>query len=253
MPGVDDPSSLAGLRPCPPPGAPWVLAQTWLDTCLLHWPVEVEDLRRAVPAVLPLDTFEGRAWLTMTPLFVRGSHPRLVPPFGPWASFPELNLRTYTTVGGRPGIYFLTLDCASAVAVAAARAIYRVPYRLARMAMRREGARTVFGSRRVGPGPLPARVVVAYAPVGEPVTAAPGSLDHWLLERYCCYGVDRLLGVLRTEIAHPPWRTHRAEVELRENTLLRAHGLAVEGAPLAHLARRQDVRFWAPRRARAAR
>ena len=240
----------AGHRPWPPPRSPWLLAQTWVDTCLLHWPVETEALRRAVPEELPLETFEGRAWLTITPLFIRASRPRFVPPLYPWASFPELNLRTYTTVGGKPGVYFLSLDCASAVAVAAARAIYRLPYRLASMSMRREDGRTVVRSRRIGPGPLPARIAVAYKPVGEPVGPAPGSLDHWLLERYCCYGVDRLLGVLRTEIQHPPWRVQGAEVELRENTLASAHGLPLHGEPLAHLCRRQDVLFWAPRRAR---
>lgn len=240
----------AGQRPWPPPRLPWVLAQTWVDPCFLHWPVDVEALRRAVPVELPVETFEGRAWLTITPLFIRASRPRLVPPLYPWASFPELNLRTYTTVGGKPGIYFLSLDCASAVAVAAARAIYRLPYRLARMTMCREGARTVLRSRRIGPGPLPARIAVDYERLGEPVNAASGSLDHWLLERYCCYGVDRLLGVLRTEIQHPPWQISKAAVEVRENTLASAHGLPLDGEPLAHLGQRQDVLFWPPQRAR---
>jgi uncharacterized protein len=239
----------AGHRPWPPPRSPWVLAQTWEDPCFLHWPVEVAALRRAVPPQLPVETFEERAWLTITPLYIRASRPRLVPPLYPWASFPELNLRTYTTVGGKPGVYFLSLDCPSAVSVAAARAIFRLPYRLASMRMRREGARTLQRSRRIGPGPLPARLAVGYEPVGDPANAVPGSLDHWLLERYCCYGVDRVLGVLRTEIQHPPWQIRGAEIELRENTLASAHGVPVHGEPLAHTCQQQDVLFWAPQRA----
>jgi uncharacterized protein YqjF (DUF2071 family) len=242
-----------GHRPWPPPRSPWVLAQTWLDTCFLHWPVEPEAVRRAVPHELPIETFEGRAWVTITPLFIRASRPRLVPPVFPWASFPEVNLRTYTTVDGKPGIYFLSLECASAVAVAVARAIYRLPYRLARIAMRREGPRTTVRSRRIGPGPRQVGLAVGYQPVGDPVTTAPGSLDHWLLERYCCYGVDRLLGVLRTEIQHPPWRVRGADVEVRENTLASAHRLPLQGEPLVHLGDRQDVLFWAPRRVRVGR
>ena len=81
-------------RPWPPPRSPWVLAQTWVDTCFLHWPVEPEAIRRVVPDELPVETFEGRAWVTITPLFIRASRPRLVPPVFPWASFPEVNLRT---------------------------------------------------------------------------------------------------------------------------------------------------------------
>jgi len=240
-----------GHRPWPPPRSPWVLAQTWVDTCFLHWPVEIEAVRRAVPEALPIETFEGRAWVTITPLFIRASRPRLVAPLYPWASFPELNLRTYTTVGGKPGVYFLSLDCASVIAVAAARAVYRLPYRRARIAMGREGARTVVRSRRIGPGPLPAELTASYAPVGAPVNATPGSLDHWLLERYCCYAVDRLFGVLRTDIQHPPWQVREAEVEVRENTLASAHGLPLLGEPLVHLGLPQDVLFWAPQRARA--
>lgn len=241
----------AGHRPWPLPRSPWVLAQTWVDTCFLHWPIEAEALRRAVPEGLSVETFDGVAWLTITPLFIRASRPRLVPPLYPWASFPELNLRTYTTAGGRPGVYFLSLECASAVAVAVARAIFRLPYRLARMTMRRQGARTVLRSRRIGPGPLPANIAATYEPVGDPVGAAPGSLDHWLLERYCCYGVSRLLGVLRTDIHHSPWQIRRARVEVHENTLASAHGLPLRGEPLAHLCQPQDVLFWAPRRAGA--
>jgi uncharacterized protein YqjF (DUF2071 family) len=239
-----------GHRPWPPPRAPWVLAQTWLDTCFLHWPVEVSALRPAVPGRLPIDTFEGRAWVTITPLVIRASRPRLAPPLAPWASFAELNLRTYTTVGGRPGVYFISLDCASAVSTAAARAAWRLPYRLARVAIRRDGERIVVRSRRVAPGPLPADFAATVAPAGEPAGAAPGSLDHWLLERYCCYGVDRLLGVLRTEIHHPPWRVRAAGAEVGENSLAAAHGLRLEGEPLVHLTLRQDVLFWPPRRAR---
>ena len=208
-------------------------------------------MRRALPHGLPVETFEGRAWVTITPLFIRASRPRLVPPLFPWASFPEVNLRTYTTVNGKPGIYFLSLECASAVAVAAARAIYRLPYRLARMTMRRDGQQTTVRSRRMGRGPVRAGLAVGYEGAGDPVSPAPGSLDHWLLERYCCYGVDRRLGVLRTEIQHSPWRIWGADVELRENTLAGAHGLALRGEPLAHLGCRQDVLFWAPRRTRA--
>jgi uncharacterized protein len=225
-----------------------VLAQTWVETCFLHWPVDAEAVRRAVPRKLALDTFEGRAWVTIAPLFIRASRPRLVPPVFPWATFPEVNLRTYATAGGTPGVYFLSLDCPSVVSVAAARAAYRLPYRLARIAMRREGPRTAVRLRRIAPGPRPAGLALAYEPVGEPGHAEPGSLDQWLLERYCCYGVGRLLGVLRTEILHPPWRLRGADVDLLDRTLGEAHGLPLEGPPLVHLGCRQDVLFWAPRR-----
>ena len=39
------------------------MAQTWEDLVFAHWPLPIELLRRVVPAVIPLDTFEGQAWL----------------------------------------------------------------------------------------------------------------------------------------------------------------------------------------------
>ena len=39
------------------------MAQTWHDLLFAHWPVETQAVRRLVPAELPLDAFEGHAWV----------------------------------------------------------------------------------------------------------------------------------------------------------------------------------------------
>jgi uncharacterized protein len=44
-----------------------------------------------------------------------------------------LNVRTYTTIDGKPGIWFMSLDAASPIAVIGARRTYRLPYFKARM------------------------------------------------------------------------------------------------------------------------
>ena len=49
-------------------------------------------------------------------------------------------MRTYVTAGGKPGIWFVSLDAASRVAVFAARRAYRLPYVHAHMARQRHGA-----------------------------------------------------------------------------------------------------------------
>src|SRR4051794_11071808 len=127
-------------RPFPLAPGPWVMGQTWIDLLFAHWPVPEETLRRAVPAGIPIDTFDGSAWIGITPFEVVAAHPRAVPPL-PWLSrFPELNVRTYTTIGGRPGIWFFSLDAARALTAAAARATYRLPYRHARMEIARTPA-----------------------------------------------------------------------------------------------------------------
>jgi uncharacterized protein len=65
-----------------------------------------EALRRAVPAELPLDAFDGRAWLGITPFEVSGLRTIGTPPVPVLSRFPETNVRTYTTVDGKPGIHF---------------------------------------------------------------------------------------------------------------------------------------------------
>lgn len=75
--------------------------------------------------------------------------------------------------------------------------------------------------------------------------AAPGSLEHFLTERYCLYAVGPDGGVSRTEVHHRPWPLQRAEAEIWENTMTAAGGVPVSGPPaLLHFARRIDVVVW---------
>jgi uncharacterized protein YqjF (DUF2071 family) len=218
------------------------MGQTWVDLLFAHWAVPEATLRAVVPAAIPIDTFEGSAWIAITPFEVLGAHPRGLPPL-PWLSrFPELNVRTYTTIDGRPGIWFFSLDAARAAAAAAARLTYRLPYRHARMAIARSGARIDYRSRAVG-----ARAVLraAYEPTGPATYAAPGTLEHFLTERYCLYAIDRRGRVRRADIHHAPWPLQPARAELAENTMTAPLGVRLpEQEPLLHYAARQDVLVW---------
>ncbi|MGH7129980.1 MAG: DUF2071 domain-containing protein, partial [Planctomycetaceae bacterium] len=49
-------------RPWPVPDGPWVMTQRWHDLLFMHWPLAPQVLRPLVPAALPLDTYDGRAW-----------------------------------------------------------------------------------------------------------------------------------------------------------------------------------------------
>src|SRR3954469_16227562 len=192
------------------------MGQTWLDLLFAHWQVPVAAWRDPVPPRAPLDTFAGSAWLGITPFEIVGARPRGVPPL-PWLSrFPELNVRTYTTIGGRPGIWFFSLDAGRLAAAVAARATYRLPYRHARMAITRAGDEIGFRSHaRAAPAALRAR----YEPAGPAEPPVPGSLEHFLTERYCLFTVDRRGRVRRADIHHPPWPLQPARAELAENTM----------------------------------
>jgi uncharacterized protein YqjF (DUF2071 family) len=94
-------------RPWPLPERSWVMAQTWTDLLFAHSGVAPESLRSVLPQQLPLDTFDGHAWIGVTPFGVRNLRLRSAPPVPCLSAFPEINVRTYVTVGGKPGIYFL--------------------------------------------------------------------------------------------------------------------------------------------------
>src|SRR4051794_40801514 len=255
-----------GHRPWALPDAAWVMAQSWVDLLFCHWPVDEAQLRAHVPASLPLDRFDGRTGLSITPFEVQGTRPRggLPPPV--LSRFPELNVRTYVVRDGKHGIWFFSLDAASALAVAAARGLYRLPYLRARMRIARDGGWVDYRSERSDPRGEPARFEARYrgergAPRGGRPRSGPrprggggvppperGSLEAWLVERYRLYTVDDGGRIFFGDIHHRPWTVQDAVLELRANTMTAPHGIALDGAPLVQFARRQDVVFWPLRR-----
>src|SRR4051812_10743462 len=124
-------------RPWPLPDRPWLMGQTWERLLFAHWRVPHDALRRHVPPELELDAYEGEHWVGVTPFVVTALRPRALPPPPVGSRFAELNVRTYVTRDGKPGIWFFSLDAASLVAVAAARRGYRLPYFRASMAVDR--------------------------------------------------------------------------------------------------------------------
>lgn len=229
-------------RPFPLPRGRWVMGQSWLDLLFVHWPLPAATLRPLVPAGIPIDTFDGKAWIGVTPFEIVGAHLRSVSPL-PWMSrFPELNVRTYTTIGGRPGIWLFSLDAASRAAVVAARRTYRLPYRHASMAISRAGRRIGYRSRARS---VPATFVATYEPAGPPTAPAAGTLEHFLTERYCLYTLDARRRLRRADIHHRPWSLQPARAEVVENTMTEPLGIQLPAdGPLLHFAARQDVLIW---------
>lgn len=231
-------------RPWPIPRAPWVLFQSWQDLLFAHWSVDPAILRPHVPDPLELDTHGGQAWIGVTPFRIEGFRARGLPSIGPVSSFPELNLRTYVRVNGRGGIHFFSLDADSSAAVLGARAVFRLPYRKADMDVTEQGGRIQFRSSREENS---AAFRAAYRPVDHAFEARPGTLEHFLTERYALFTVLRDGSVLRADIHHRPWPLQPAEGEVEAGALAAAEGVPLpEGEPLLHFSRRQNTLIWAP-------
>lgn len=219
------------------------MAQSWHDLLFAHWPVAVDAVRPLIPPGLAIDTFDGRAWLGIVPFHMSGVRPRLVPPIPGPSAFPELNVRTYVTDGEKPGVWFLSLDASSRLAVWGARRFFHLPYHHARMRCAWDAGWVRYESRREG-----AAFAGAYRPCGPPFTAAPATLAHFVAERYCLYAADAG-SLLRCEIDHAPWPLQPAELRLEANTMARVHGIDLPATPtLLLFAARQDVRVWPIRR-----
>jgi uncharacterized protein YqjF (DUF2071 family) len=233
-------------RPWPLPRGPWVMVQRWHELLFAHWSLPAAELRRLVPSSLPLDLYRGQAWIGVVPFRMSNVTARGLPPV-PWLSaFPELNLRTYVTLDGRPGVFFFSLDAGNPVAAASARTLH-LPYYYARMSLRREGDWIEYATRRLPPGPRPAELRARYRPIGPVYNAMPGSLAYFLAERYCLYAVDRRQRITRVEIHHPPWPLQDAEAEVELNTMTAPLGLRLpDTGPLLHYAARQDMVAWPP-------
>ena len=230
-------------RPWPlPPRGSWLMGQTWEDLLFAHWRVPIEAIRPHVPRALHVDTFDGDAWIGITPFRLIGLRLRGVPPAPVLSNFLELNARTYVTRDEKPGIWFFSLDASSRLAVSAARRLYRLPYFRARMSSSKSGDSIFFSSARAERGARPASFAGRYAATGDVFTAGRESLEYFLAERYCLYAVDDGR-VFRAEIHHPPWPLQEAEADIHENTMA-PPGIPTDGEPLLHLAGRQDVVIW---------
>jgi uncharacterized protein YqjF (DUF2071 family) len=234
-------------RPWPLPGGPWVMAQSWHDLLFAHWPVDARVLRQLVPPRLQVDVFEGRAWVAVVPFHMTGVRLRGTPAL-PWLSaFPELNVRTYVTCDGKPGVWFFSLDAGNPVAVAIARAWFHLPYFRARMSCAERGGWIHYQSERTHRGAPAGLLEGRYRPVGEAFSPQRGTLEHFLTERYCLCTANGDGRIIRGEIHHPPWPLQRAEAEFARNSMTASLDIPRTSQPLLHFARRQDVLVWPPK------
>ncbi|MFV8752097.1 YqjF family protein [Nannocystaceae bacterium ST9] len=230
-------------RPYPLPDRAWHMTMSWLDLLFAHWSFAPDTIRALLPANLELDTREGRAWVGVVPFRMANVGPRGINWVPGVSAFPELNVRTYVVHEGKPGVWFFSLDAASMLAVRAARIGFHLPYYHADMRCEEREGWIDYHSDRAGE--QPGRFVGRYRPIGEVYRSEPGTLEHWLTERYCLYALDRKGRIRRGEIHHEPWPLQAAQLELETCTVSEAWGIHPVGEPeTLHFVRSLDVVGW---------
>ena len=238
-------------RPWPVPRHPWVMAMRWHELMFMHWPVRAAALRPLIPQALTLDTFDGDAWLGVVPFRMSRIRARGLPPIPGFRAFPELNVRTYVTADGKPGVWFFSLDATHPIAVRVARWSFHLNYYDARMHCHKEKGRADvdYASRRTHRGAPPAAYEARYRPAGAVFHAKPKTLEYFLTERYCLYSALPGGRTFRGNIAHCPWPLQAAEADVALNEMTGQIGVRLpKRRPLLHYADYLEVAAWWPER-----
>ena len=223
--------------------------QDWHHLLFLHWEIPAPELQAMVPPELTIDTFEGKAYVGLIPFTLSNVRPVLTPPIPFLSRFHEVNVRTYVhRDGADPGVWFFSLDTSSTLAVDGARAFYKLPYFHAQMEFDDSGELELISRRDDPTGAKPADIHVRYQPVEGPVApAAPGTLDHFLVERYVLYSMDKHHQLRGARVHHQPYPLQRAEVSKLEETLVWAAGIRrPDAVPIRHYAREVNVEIDPP-------
>lgn len=216
------------------------MQQTWNDLLFAHWPIDPNVMRPLIPSALELHTFNQQCWIAITPFHMSGIRARWLPKLPGLSAFPELNVRTYVTHGGKPGVYFFSLDAGSRIAAWMARKTYHLPYFHARMSSVSQGRWIHYHSIRDSGAELKAN----FRPTAPVALRNPATIEHWLTERYCLYTVHEGL-IYRAEIHHEPWPLQDAECEFSINSVAASAGIQLPGIqPLLHFSKRLEVLIW---------
>ncbi len=223
------------LAPTRRPHARPVGFQKWRDLLFLHWTLDPAVLRTLLPQQLEIDTFDGKAYVGVVPFSMQEVRPLRWWPAAIAFRFLECNVRTYVIHDGRPGVYFFSLDAASRLAVWAARVGWNLPYYYARMRCSRQEDEFVYDTERTRTN---ARLHVRYRVTEDLGVSVPGTLPHFLLERYLLF-VQRRRRIHVGQVHHAPYPARLVE-------LLECDDQLVAAADIAGVAEMPELMHYSP-------
>ena len=205
----------------------------------MHWPIDADELQSLLPEGLEVDTHDGKAWIGLIPFTMDRVKMWFLPRVPGFRRFHECNVRTYVKCNGVPGVWFFSLDAANPLAVWTARLIWKLNYVFARFKVNHEDGLCTYSVKR----PAGARTHIQWR-IGKALPqSTPGTIEHFLTERYCLYSASRGR-VWRGVIQHDPWQLCQADVPELDDQLVAEAGLDVQGSPLCHAAKPLHVRGW---------
>lgn len=224
------------------------MSQKWEDLVMAHYPANSELIQASLPDDLFVDTFNENAWFSvvafkLTDLSIRPFT------FVKWNDFWEINLRTYVRdkMGNR-GVWFYSLDSSDLVGVVGARLLYGLRYNFARIG--RGGCpvdgKLVYQGNR---GKMAHSIIEANWNNAPKLDVMPGSLDHFLLERYRFWARRRLAATCSCAfVKHVPYHAVRVKSIRYNGKLFASQGFAEPeiGPSLGHYCEGFSVEATAP-------
>lgn len=196
----------------------WLMRQTWEHLVFIHWPVSASFLESIIPFPLKPDTYNGEAWIGIVPFKVSHMRVRGLPEVPLLSKMTQINVRTYVTYKGTPGVYFFSLDVNHFPSMLMARSFLHLPYLNASISLKKEKQVWQLHFQRRHRGAPPVYCELNYWPEPEIFFSKKGSIEHWLTERYTLFAPVR--GHLyRGDLRHLPWPLQKAQCELPHDTL----------------------------------
>lgn len=230
------------------PLRPVVGYQRWNELLFLHWDFPPDLVQASLPPGLHVDTFDGRAYVGVVPFFMERIRPRFLPAVPGISWFLELNVRTYVFDDfGRPGVWFYSLDCNQALAVAIAQRFFHLPYRNSDMTARQAGDGIKYDCQRKGDERRACYRWTAGRTLGP---ATPGSLEFFLLERYLLFTTNASGALFTGQVHHAPYQMREVQLHAVSTVPLVQAGFDARAEPASVLAAAKvDVEIFGLRRA----
>ena len=157
-----------------------MLYQVWKDVIFINTKIDRQLAASLIPPGLEPDLYDGEAWLSFVIFHTPVSMLRALPGMQILPSFCELNLRTYVTMNGIPGIHFIHIKANKHLPVFINKVFSLLPYQYAPIKCSQMNRRYFMNEET-----RKNLVDVDFLPDKKIVHKSP--LDKWLTERYIAW------------------------------------------------------------------
>ena len=216
------------------PSKSWKYYQEWNKVLFFHYRVNKDILKELVPNDLEIDEINGSAWVSLVAFTMEKIRPRFLPAFPPISDFDEINLRTYVTKNGKPGVYFLSIEAGKLFSALLAKSLSGLPYEKSNINRTENSYQANHLKRNF--------TLLADFHAGMSVKHKT-ELDLFLTERYCLY-LEENNQLFRYEIQHLPWKINQLELDFL-NIDYQINDLVIDSRPdLVHYSEGVQVVAW---------